>query len=105
VETNCSAIFNQGETNMFTLPSMWNLVISTIVFFIAAWYIRRYLEEQGVPKGMTRGLLVFTLAYAVSWGAGEAVNWVQEKIEGPQSAAQTSDDLVHMMKDIEQARP
>jgi hypothetical protein len=90
---------------MFTLPSMWNLVISTIVFFIAAWYIRRYLEEQGVPKGMTRGLLVFILAYAVSWGAGEAVNWVQEKIEGPQSAAQTSDDLVHMMKDIEQARP
>jgi hypothetical protein len=90
---------------MFTLPSMWNLVISTIVFFIAAWYIRRYLEEQGVPKGMMRGLLVFILAYAVSWGAGEAVDWVQEKIEGPQSAAQTSDDLLHMMKEVEQVRP
>ena len=49
---------------------MWNIIISTIVFFIAAWYIRRYLEEHGIPKGMTRGLLVFVLSYVVSWGAG-----------------------------------
>jgi hypothetical protein len=93
------------EYQLFTLPSMWNLVISTIVFVIAAWYIRRYLEEQGIPKGMARGLLVFILAYVVSWGAGEAVDWIQEKIEGPQPAAQTSDDLLRMMKDVEQARP
>ena len=30
---------------MFTLPSMWNLIISTIAFIIVAWYIRRYLDE------------------------------------------------------------
>ncbi|HEX5363959.1 MAG TPA: hypothetical protein VFW59_06800 [Gallionella sp.] len=62
---------------MFALPSLWNLLISTIVFFIAAWYIHRYLDEQGIPKGMTRGLLVFVLASVVSWGAGEAVDWLQ----------------------------
>ena len=89
---------------MYTLPSKWNLVISTIVFVIAVWYIRRYLEEQGIPKGMTRGLLVFILAYMVSWGAGTAVDWFQEKIEGPQPAAQTSDDLLRLMKEVEQAR-
>lgn len=61
---------------MFELPSMWNLVVSTIVFFFAAWYLRRYLDELGIPHSMTRGMLVFTLASLVSWGSGEAVNWL-----------------------------
>ena len=51
---------------MFTLPSMWNLIISTLVFIIAARYIHRYLEGEGLPKGMTRGTLVFVLAYLIS---------------------------------------
>jgi hypothetical protein len=85
---------------MFTLPSMWNLVISTIVFFIAAWYIRRYLNEQGIPKGMTRGLLVFTIAYLVSWVMGEAIDWTQEKIEGPQPAAQTSGQTLEELSQL-----
>jgi hypothetical protein len=82
---------------MFTLPSIWNLIISTVVFFVAVWYIRSYLEEQGIPKGMTRGLLVFTLAFLLSWGAGKAADWTQEKIEGPQPVAQTSDDLSKLL--------
>ena len=90
---------------MLTLPSMWNLIISTIVFFMAVWYFRRYLEAQGIPKGMTRGLLVFILAFLVSWGAGEAVDWAREKIAGPQPAAQTSDDLLRLLKDAGQQRP
>lgn len=89
---------------MFTLPSMWNLIISTIVFIIAAWYFRRYLEEQGIPKGMTRGLLVFILAYVVSWGAGEVVDWVQEKIEGPQPVTQTSDEVNQLLKALGQTQ-
>jgi hypothetical protein len=90
---------------MFTLPSAWNLIISTIVFFIAAGYIRRYLDEQGLPKGMTRGLLVFALAYLMSWGAGEIVDWTQEKIQGPQPAARTSDDLSQLLKAVGQMQP
>ncbi len=62
---------------MFTLPSLWNLIISTLVFFVAVSYLRRYLEERGLPKGMTRGTLVFVLASLVSWGSGEAVDWTQ----------------------------
>ncbi len=91
---------------MFALPSMWNLIISTIVFFIAAWYVHRYLDEHGIPKGMTRGMLVFVLASLVSWGAGEVVDWTQEKIEGPQpqSAAQKSDDLSQLLKAVGQAQ-
>lgn len=90
---------------MLTLPSAWNLVISTLVFFIAARYLHRYLEVQGIPKGMTRGLLVFSLAYLLSWGSGEMVDWTQEKIEGPQpQAAQTSDDLSQLLKVLGQAQ-
>ena len=90
---------------MFTLPSMWNLIISTFVFFIAAWYLHRYLEEQGVPKGMTRGMLVFILASLVSWGAGEGVDWVQEKIDGPQPAAQNAGDLTGLLKAVGLPQP
>lgn len=90
---------------MFALPSMWNLVISSIVFFIAAWYAHRYLDEQGIPKGMTRGMLVFAVASLVSWGAGEVVDWAQEKIEGPQAVAKTPDDLSQLLKAVGQSKP
>jgi hypothetical protein len=90
---------------MFTLPSLWNLVISTLVFFIAARYLHRYLEDQGLPKGMTRGMLVFSLASLVSWGSGEMVDWTQEKIDGPQPpVAKTSDDLSQLLKVFGQAQ-
>ncbi len=87
---------------MFELPSMWNLIISTVVFFIAAWYVRRYLDEQGIPKGMSRGLMVFILASLVSWGAGDVTDWVQEKIQGPRPVAQTPDDVTKLMKQLGQ---
>jgi predicted PurR-regulated permease PerM len=90
---------------MFTLPSMWNLIISTIVFFIAAWYLHRYLEEQGIPKGMTRKLLVFSIASLISWGAGEAVDWAQDKAEGPQPKAQSSGDLSKLLQEAGQKQP
>jgi len=89
---------------MFELPSMWNLIISTVVFFIAAWYVRRYLDEQGIPKGMSRGLMVFVLASLVSWGAGDATDWIQEKIQGPRPVAQTPDDATQLMKQLGQLR-
>ncbi len=62
---------------------MPGLFVSAIVFFIAAWYLNRYLDQQGIAKGMTRGMLVFTLAVVMSWGAGAVVDWAQNRIEGP----------------------
>jgi len=84
---------------MFTLPSMWNIIVSTIVFIIAAWYIRRLLDAHGIPKGMARGLVVFVLAYGVSWGAGELVDWAHEKVYGPEPESQTSQDLNQILRD------
>jgi hypothetical protein len=79
---------------MFELPSMWNIVVSTIVFFVALWYFRRLFDEQGIPKGLTRSLLVFVLASMVSWGSGALVDWIQ----GPQPEAGTSLDMTQLLK-------
>ena len=85
---------------------MLNLIISTIVFFVAAWYVNRYLDEQVMlPKGMARSVLVFLLASLVSWGAGEMTDWAQVKIEGPQAAAQNSVDLSGLLKAVGQRQP
>lgn len=84
---------------------MSNLIISTIVFFIAAWFANRYLDTQEIPKGMTRGILIFVAAFLVSWATGEMVDWAQVKIEGPQAASQNSVDLSRMLKSIGQPQP
>jgi len=83
---------------MFALPSLWNLIISTFVFIIAAKYLHIFLEGKGLAKGMLRGTLVFAVAYLMSWGSGEMVDWTQEKIGIAQPAAQNPDDLQQMMK-------
>ena len=46
---------------------MLSIVLSTIAFFVASFYLKRYLEDMGIPKGMTRGALVFSLALLVSY--------------------------------------
>jgi hypothetical protein len=84
---------------------MLSLTISTIVFFIAAWFINRYLDEQGIPKGMTRSITVMVLASLMSWGSGWAIDWAQGKVEGPQNTAQTSEGLSQILKAANQGQP
>jgi uncharacterized membrane protein required for colicin V production len=72
---------------------MLSLIISTIAFFIASWYLKNYLDNMEIPKGMTRGILVFTLAAAVSWGVSAAVNWVQGKSVTPKIPTQVTQPL------------
>jgi hypothetical protein len=81
---------------MFALPSMWNLVISTIVFFIVAWYLNRYCDKQDIPKGTARSLSVFMLAYLLSWGSGELVDWLQ----GPQPKSAATQDVSQLLKQL-----
>lgn len=53
-----------------------SLVVSTIAFFVASYFIKRYLEDMGIEKGMTRGVVVFVLALAASYIVGAAIDWV-----------------------------
>jgi hypothetical protein len=90
---------------MFSLPSVWNLVVSTLIFVVVAWYLRRYLDAKGVSHSTARGLVVFVLAYFASWGSGEATDWVQLKIEGPTKTLQpTPPDVTELMQELEQLK-
>ena len=34
---------------------MLSIALSAIAFFVSSYYLRRCLEDMGIPKGMTRG--------------------------------------------------
>lgn len=57
---------------------MLSFFVSTIAFFVAGFFIRRYLDDMGVPKGMTRGLVVFVIALAAAY----AVAWIVDLVVG-----------------------
>lgn len=55
---------------------MLSLVLSTIVFFVASYMIKRYLNHAQIPKGMTRTTVIFVLALALSYAVATIVEWV-----------------------------
>jgi len=55
---------------------MPSLVLSTVAFFIAAYYGRRYLDDMGLPKGTTRSLSIFCFAAAVAYLVAFIVDWI-----------------------------
>ena len=52
------------------------IVVSTIAFFVASYYLKRWADDNDIPKGMTRNIAVFTIAIALAYG----VAWVVEKV-------------------------
>jgi VIT1/CCC1 family predicted Fe2+/Mn2+ transporter len=54
---------------------MLAIALSTIAFFVASYFIKRYLDGIGIPKTMVRGMLVFVLALAVAYGVAFVVGW------------------------------
>ena len=55
---------------------MLSIVLATIAFFAASYFIKRYLDGIGIPKTMVRGMLVFVLALAVAYGVAFIVDRV-----------------------------
>jgi len=53
-----------------------SLIASTIAFFVASYFIKRWMDENDIPKGVTRSLAIFALAIAVSYGVGWLVGLV-----------------------------
>ena len=52
------------------------IVVPTFTFFAAAYFIRRWMDANDIPKGITRGITLFTLALAVSY----VVGWLVARI-------------------------
>lgn len=84
---------------------MLNLTVSAIVFVVAAWFLNNYLDAQGIPKGMTRGVMILVLAALMAWGVGWTAGWAKTKIQGPELAVQTPSGLTQLMKDASQQQP
>ena len=55
-----------------------NLIVSTIAFFAATYFAKRWADENDLPKGMTRGAAIFAVGLAVAYGAA----WVVGRITG-----------------------
>ncbi len=55
---------------------MASFFISTFAFIVAAYLIKRKLEEIDIPPGMTRGLVIFVLASFVAYGVGYIVDLI-----------------------------
>jgi hypothetical protein len=55
---------------------MLSLALSTVASVAASYFIKRHLEEMGIPQGMTRNIAVFVLAAAVSYGVVFLVDWL-----------------------------
>ena len=59
---------------------MLSIVVSTIVFFVASFFIKRHLEGMGIPKGITRGFTIFTLALLAAYGSAAVVDWMAQHL-------------------------
>ena len=55
---------------------MLGLVLSTLAFFLASFFIKRWLDDMGIPKGMTRSLVIFVAAAALSYGVAIVVDLI-----------------------------
>ena len=55
---------------------MLSIVLSTIAFFVARYYIVRYLDEIGIPKTFTRGMVAFCAALLAAYGVAYFVDWL-----------------------------
>ena len=56
---------------------MLSLIVSTVAYFIASHYIKRYLDEIEAPKGFTRNALTFCAAVLIAYGVAFAVDWAE----------------------------
>ena len=55
---------------------MLSLLLSTVAFFIAAYITKRWLDDMGIPKTMTRSVVIFVAAAVVSYAVMFVVNLV-----------------------------
>lgn len=55
---------------------MLSLVVSTIAFFVASYYMKRWADDNDIPKGMTRNVSIAVAAIAVSY----LIAWVIDKV-------------------------
>jgi hypothetical protein len=52
------------------------IVLSTVAFFVAAFFLKRWAEANDFPKGMTLNISLFVAAITIAYG----VAWIVNKV-------------------------
>ena len=55
---------------------MRSLIVSTIVYFFASFFIKRQFDAMDIPRGMTRSLMTFCLALLAAYVAAAGLDWL-----------------------------
>ena len=55
---------------------MLDIVVSTVAFFAFGYFIKRWADENDLPRGMTRNVSIFVAALALSY----AVTWLVDRL-------------------------
>jgi len=53
-----------------------SVVISTLAFFVAGYFLKRWADDNDFPKGMTLNISIFVAAIAIAY----AVAWIVDTI-------------------------
>jgi hypothetical protein len=53
---------------------MLGFFVSSFAFIIGGYFIRRYLDELGIERTFSRGVIVFFLALALAYGVAFVVD-------------------------------
>jgi len=55
---------------------MLSLLLSTVAFFVATFFLRRYFDDMGIARTMGRGTVVFLIALAIAYAVAALVDWI-----------------------------
>jgi hypothetical protein len=55
---------------------MLSIILSTVAYFLASYYIRRYLDDIGIPKGLTRSVMIFSLALIIAYAVALVADYL-----------------------------
>ncbi len=81
------------------IPSTWNIVVSTIVFVLAVWYLQKWLNKSDKPKSAVRGVGLVVLAFVLSSVSGWLTDYTLVKFDGPQPKPYLRQLLEKMIED------
>ena len=73
---------------------MLGFILSTIVFFVAAFVLNRFLDGSGIDKTLSRRFLVGLTATVLSIGAG----WATDKLDGDADSSQSNMPLSDILQ-------
>lgn len=53
---------------------MLGLIVSTVVYFVASHYTKRWLDDMDIPKSFTRSTAIFCFALIIAYASAALVD-------------------------------